>query len=200
MKKAFALFTILSLIAIIISGCEEKPPCVKDEDCIPEKPLVGVKYLCVQGDCMTRPLGNPATEFCIEKGFITEMRTQANGGQYSVCKFKEGNECEEWMFFRRECTPGDISININQGMFIPEEIHIKAGTTLTWKNMDNAPHQIVNDIYKDYSTGELFNSQRLDSAEKEDGVHDYSYTFDRAGEYKYHCQINPSMKGKIIVS
>jgi heat shock protein HslJ len=34
------------------------------------------------------------------------MRTDADGGQYGVCIFADGSECEEWAFFRDECQPG----------------------------------------------------------------------------------------------
>jgi putative hemolysin len=50
-------------------------------------------------------LPNPASAHCEEKGYTLEMRTSAEGGQYGVCIFPEGSECEEWAFYRGECGP-----------------------------------------------------------------------------------------------
>ena len=199
MKKAILFITLLSL-AIFLTSCAEKEiPCTIDEECIPAEPLVGVKYICVEGICRTRPLGNPATEHCLDNNFTTESRQQLDGGMYTLCKFPDGTECEEWMFYNRECVPGMITIKIDQLRFIPEELHVKAGTTVTWKNFENKPHQVMNDQFKEYSMGDLFDSERLESIEVT-GTHEYSYTFNDPGEYKYHCHIHPSMKGKIVVS
>lgn len=51
-------------------------------------------------------MANPASVFCEEQGFQSEIRTDAEGGQYGVCIFPDGRECEEWAFFRGECSPG----------------------------------------------------------------------------------------------
>ncbi|MBN1180514.1 MAG: DUF333 domain-containing protein [Anaerolineae bacterium] len=50
---------------------------------------------------------NPASVYCEEQGGTLEIRTDASGGQYGVCVFADGSECEEWAFFRGECAPGD---------------------------------------------------------------------------------------------
>lgn len=53
-------------------------------------------------------LPNPASVHCEEEGGRLELRTDANGGQYGVCIFEDGSECEEWAFFRDECQPGQL--------------------------------------------------------------------------------------------
>jgi hypothetical protein len=35
-----------------------------------------------------------------------EIRTDQEGSQYGVCIFPDGSECEEWAFYRGECSPG----------------------------------------------------------------------------------------------
>jgi putative hemolysin len=50
---------------------------------------------------------NPASVFCEEHDGELEIRTDASGGQYGVCIFDDGSECEEWAFFNDECAPGD---------------------------------------------------------------------------------------------
>jgi putative hemolysin len=48
-------------------------------------------------------LANPASVNCVEKGGTEETRTDSSGGQYGVCKFTDGSECDSWEFFRGEC-------------------------------------------------------------------------------------------------
>lgn len=51
-------------------------------------------------------LANPASVYCEEQSYTLELRTDADGGQYGVCVFSDGTECEEWAFYRGECKPG----------------------------------------------------------------------------------------------
>ena len=55
-------------------------------------------------------LANPASVHCEEQGGRVEIRQGKDGGQYGVCIFEDGSECEEWAFFRDECTPGETTI------------------------------------------------------------------------------------------
>jgi len=48
---------------------------------------------------------NPASVFCEDQGGRIEIRA-GEGGQVGYCVFPDGNECEEWAFFRGECVPG----------------------------------------------------------------------------------------------
>jgi putative hemolysin len=52
-------------------------------------------------------LANPASVYCEEQGGQLEIRTGDDGGQYGVCIFSDGSECEEWAYYRGECQPGD---------------------------------------------------------------------------------------------
>jgi putative hemolysin len=51
------------------------------------------------------PLGlpNPASQFCEQQGYKLEIRDEA-GGQVGYCIFPNGASCEEWAFYRGECT------------------------------------------------------------------------------------------------
>ncbi len=51
-------------------------------------------------------LANPASTYCVDHGNKLEMRTASDGGQYGVCIFPDGSECEEWAYFRGTCAPG----------------------------------------------------------------------------------------------
>jgi putative hemolysin len=50
-------------------------------------------------------LPNPAAAYCEEQGYTLEIRTNSDGGQYGVCKFPDGTECDEWAFYQGECGP-----------------------------------------------------------------------------------------------
>jgi putative hemolysin len=90
---------------------EKKPECTIDENCLPEKPLIGVKYICEEGRCKKKAFGNPASTNCQEKGGKLNLRTDENKRTYGVCIFRDDSECEEWLFLREDCMPGDFNPN-----------------------------------------------------------------------------------------
>ncbi len=47
-------------------------------------------------------MANPASVYCEDNGGTLEIR-EGEGGQYGVCMFPGGVQCEEWAFFRGEC-------------------------------------------------------------------------------------------------
>ena len=51
-------------------------------------------------------IANPASVYCVESGYKLVIRASADGSEYGVCIFLDGNECEEWAFFRSECGAG----------------------------------------------------------------------------------------------
>jgi putative hemolysin len=65
-----------------------------------------------RGDC--RPgdfsnstgIANPASEYCVAQGGDLQIREHDDGGQFGICVFDDGSECEEWAFLRGECLPG----------------------------------------------------------------------------------------------
>ena len=46
---------------------------------------------------------NPASEFCVDKGYELEIRTNPDGSQTGYCIFPDESECEEWTYYRGEC-------------------------------------------------------------------------------------------------
>jgi len=71
--------------------------------------LTGVLVLAACGGKATETpepnMPNPAAVFCEEKGYRVEIRTAADGSQQGFCIFPDGTECDEWAFFRGECSP-----------------------------------------------------------------------------------------------
>jgi plastocyanin len=70
--------------------------------------------------------------------------------------------------------------------FNPTPLTVKAGSTVTWTNMDEEPHSVVSD------TG-AFRSGGMDTNES------FSYKFDKPGTYHFTCSIHPRMAGTIVV-
>ncbi len=58
-------------------------------------------------------MANPASVNCGDKGGTLEIRKDADGNEVGICKFDDGSECEEWAFFRGECSPGSGKIDAN---------------------------------------------------------------------------------------
>lgn len=53
-------------------------------------------------------LANPASVNCEKKGGKLEIR-KGKKGEYGVCKFPNGKECEEWALLRGKCSPDDAN-------------------------------------------------------------------------------------------
>ena len=67
-----------------------------------------------------------------------------------------------------------------------DPLEITVGTTVTWTNMDSAPHTAT-------SSGN-FQSDRLDQGQS------YSFTFEEAGTFEYFCEFHPNMVSTITVT
>jgi 3',5'-cyclic-AMP phosphodiesterase len=70
--------------------------------------------------------------------------------------------------------------------FAPATASVPVGTTITWTNRDDIPHNIV-------SIEQKFKSPVLDTDEK------FSHRFDAPGSYRYFCSIHPKMTRRIVV-
>ena len=76
--------------------------------------------------------------------------------------------------------------------YIPSQISIKAGESVTWLNEDAAFHSVTGGTYE--NPNEMFDSGHLDPNES------FTVKFDESGTYDYHCTLHPWMKGKVVVS
>jgi plastocyanin len=80
----------------------------------------------------------------------------------------------------------DIEVKIDNFTFNPQQITVKAGTTVAWTNHDDIPHTVT-------SSTQVFRSKALDSDDK------FSFTFTTPGTFKYFCSLHPHMTGSIVV-
>ena len=82
--------------------------------------------------------------------------------------------------------PDPNRVLIKEFMFAPNPLTIKAGSTVTWVNMDDEPHTVV-------SNTRMFRSSAIDTKES------FSFKFDEPGTYHFTCSIHPRMVGVIVV-
>jgi plastocyanin len=78
------------------------------------------------------------------------------------------------------------TVSMDHSTFIPSEITVAPGTTVTWVNNEATPHTVV-DLNKGLRSKMLAKDAK------------FSFTFTAAGDYDYVCSIPPNMKGKVIV-
>jgi plastocyanin len=81
------------------------------------------------------------------------------------------------------------SVTIQNFAFLPGDITVKKGTTVTWTNKDSTTHTVSE---MDGKQGP--NSGDLSSGDK------YVFTFNDVGSFKYRCNIHPDMLGTVTVT
>jgi plastocyanin len=84
-------------------------------------------------------------------------------------------------------TQDGTTITIGEEGFDPATLEITAGTTVTWMNVDDAPHSIT-------SHDDLFGSTGLVTDES------FSFTFDTAGTFTYYDSYRMDFQGTIVVT
>ena len=91
-------------------------------------------------------------------------------------------------------TPGNAAVattntvSIQGYAFAPAAITVKVGTAVTWTNQDAVQHSVSTDVKGSGPDSQLFGRAET-----------YSYTFDKAGTYTYHCMPHTYMKGTVTV-
>ena len=84
-------------------------------------------------------------------------------------------------------TSSSGAVTIKGFGFNPSPLKIKVGTKVTWSNADPATHTSTSD------TG-VWNTKSIKPGSSA------SFTFTKAGTFKYHCDIHPTMTAEIDVS
>jgi plastocyanin len=78
----------------------------------------------------------------------------------------------------------DNQVLISGYRFLPQDISIKVGTTVTWVNEDSVVHTVE--------------GSGMDSGDMGQGD-EFTFTFDKVGVYDYICGPHPYMTGSVIV-
>ena len=82
------------------------------------------------------------------------------------------------------------SVQIKDFAYSPSTLTVKKGTKVTWTNQDSMQH----DVTPDDESSNFAGSQLLSKGES------YSYTFNTAGTYSYHCTPHTYMKATVVVT
>ena len=75
--------------------------------------------------------------------------------------------------------------------YIPSNIVVEKGKSVTWLNEDSSFHSVTSGFYPEPSG--LFDSGHLDPYQS------YTLSFDDLGTYDYFCTLHPWMKAQVIV-
>ncbi len=81
----------------------------------------------------------------------------------------------------------DQSVVMQNFAFSPGSVSVEVGDTVTWENMDEAPHTATAD-------DGFFDTGSLDTGDTGE------VTFDTAGDFSYFCEIHPDMTGTVTVA
>ena len=84
-------------------------------------------------------------------------------------------------------SPGTNEVWMQNTSFKPSTITVAAGTTIKWTNKEGSTHTVT-------SNSNVFNSGNL----TEDKT--FSFKFDSAGTYAYHCTLHSGMNGTVVVN
>jgi len=87
------IFTI-TIVLLALTACTVSPNSEVSDSAATVTPQAGIP--------------NPASVFCTENGNQSEIRTAADGSQTGVCIFPDGHTCDEWAYFRGECSSAAI--------------------------------------------------------------------------------------------
>lgn len=82
------------------------------------------------------------------------------------------------------------AVSISSFDYTPGTITVKVGATVTWTNNDDVNHTVTANT----ASANAPDSKTFGKGET------YSFTFDKAGTYAYHCQLHSSMQGTVVVT
>jgi plastocyanin len=73
-------------------------------------------------------------------------------------------------------------------MFMPADITVPAGGSVSWTNEDGAPHTVTSDVKGLFNSGWKYRGGHI------------RFTFARPGTYPYHCSLHKQMLGTVTVT
>jgi plastocyanin len=80
---------------------------------------------------------------------------------------------------------GVTTVDAKDLKFLPPAIEVAPGTEVTWRFDDGSvPHNVKGDGFA--------------SGNQTRGT--FSHRFERAGEYRYHCDLHAGMDGRVVVT
>ena len=85
-----------------------------------------------------------------------------------------------------------VEVDMTNFVFDPAEIEVSVGTTVTWTNGDAMTHTVTSGA--DDAGDGTFDSGDIAAGES------FSFVFEEAGEFRYFCDIHPTMTGVVVVT
>ena len=82
---------------------------------------------------------------------------------------------------------GGAEVSMEGIKFVPADVTVKPGDTVTWTNNDSVGHDVTGDNFKSGDAGAM------------QGGDTFEFTFDKAGTFDYVCTVHPGMEGSVTV-
>jgi len=89
---------------------------------------------------------------------------------------------------RAEDVASPVAVHIDNFVFVPAQLTVKVGQTVTWTNQDDVDHNVV------ATKGAKFESDNFGKG----GT--YSYKATKPGTIQYTCTLHPGMDGTLTVT
>lgn len=122
--------------------------------------------------------------FVIAGGIVA---AQVLSGNVNFDDFEDGNSGQDPAPIPANATVVRIVDNDRSNSYDPNPIEAKVGETVTWVNDDSAVHTAT-------ANDRIFDSSILAKGDA------FSFTFEKAGEYPYYCDVHPNMVGSVVVT
>ncbi|HJJ22978.1 MAG TPA: plastocyanin/azurin family copper-binding protein [Nitrosopumilus sp.] len=88
--------------------------------------------------------------------------------------------------------PNGNALSSNTAFYLPLNLEVPVGATVTWANEDLVAHNIQSQDEAGKVT-DIFNSPPLDTGDR------FEFTFEESGTYSYHCSWHPWRVGLVTV-
>ncbi|MBI2446920.1 MAG: hypothetical protein HYV51_03890 [Parcubacteria group bacterium] len=115
------------------------------------------------------------------------------GAAYFIFKFYSG--AKPVLAPSTAISPKTWTVEYKENIFIPKEIKIKKGDTVTWIN--NSLESPVWPASAFHPTHNVYPG--FDALKSLGNGESYSFKFDIVGSWKYHDHLNPSVTGVVVV-
>ncbi|MBL7001688.1 MAG: hypothetical protein ISR80_02890 [Nitrosopumilus sp.] len=89
--------------------------------------------------------------------------------------------------------PNGNALSSNTAFYLPLNLEVPTGATVTWANEDLVAHNIQSQDEAGKVT-DIFNSPPLDTGDR------FEFTFTESGTYSYHCSWHPWRVGIVTVN
>jgi plastocyanin len=136
-----------------------------------------------------KELRNGEWEYVAYRPDGSYANTPSTTGGCAQCHLEAG-QWKDWVFranlFQKKASGALPTSTMQNYLFIPANIQVKAGDTFTIYNDDDIKHNIVADD-RSFASGDIFQGDS------------FSVKLTQAGEVAYHCTLHSNMKGKITV-